>query len=91
MLRVQAEGRVKLFDAALLERAAGRNTEAGQGLATAVTRFPIDGVLKAIVDDEEHLVAERQNVVERRAATGGWIGSGPEGIDRCYRNARRSL
>lgn len=73
MLRVQAEGRVKLFDAALLERAAGRNTEAGQGLATAVTRFPIDGVLKAIVDDEEHLVAERQNVVERRAAMGGWI------------------
>jgi len=73
MLRAQVEGRVKLFDAALLERAAGRNTEAGQGLATAVTRFPIDEVLNSIVDDEEHLVAERQAVVERRAAMGGWI------------------
>ncbi len=73
MLRAQVEGRVKLFDAALLERAAGRNSEAGLGLTTAVTRFPIDVVLKEIVDDEEHLVAERQGVVERRAAMGGWI------------------
>ena len=73
MLRVQAEGRVKLFDAALMERAAGRNTEAGQGLAAAVTRFPIDEVLKGLIDDEEHLVAARQDVVERRAAMGSWI------------------
>jgi signal transduction histidine kinase/CHASE3 domain sensor protein len=73
MLRAQVEGRVKLFDAALIERAAGRNTEAGQGLTTAVTRFPIDDVLKSIVGDEEHLVAERQAVVERRAVVGGWI------------------
>src|SRR4051794_18794889 len=60
MLRAEVEGRVKLFDAALIERAAGRNTEAGQGLETAVTRFPIDNVLKAIVDNEEHLVGARQ-------------------------------
>jgi signal transduction histidine kinase/CHASE3 domain sensor protein len=73
MLRAQVEGRVRLFDAALMERAAGRNTEAGQGLETAVTRFPIDGVLKSIVDDEEHLVAARQETVERRATIGGWI------------------
>jgi len=73
MLRVQVEGRVKLFDAALVERAAGRNTEAGQGLATAVTRFPIDEVLKAIVADEEQLVAERQDTVQRRAKVGGWM------------------
>ncbi len=73
MLRVQVEGRVQLFDAALVERAAGRNTEAGQGLATAVTRFPIDDALKAIIDDEEHLVTERQAVVERRASLGSWI------------------
>jgi len=73
MLRVQVEGRVKLFDAALVERAAGRNTEAGQGLATAVTRFPIDEVLKSIVADEEQLVAERQDTVQRRAKVGGWM------------------
>ncbi len=73
MLRAQVEGRVALFDAALVERAAGRNTEAGQGLATAVTRFPIDAVLTSIVEDEEHLVAERQDVVERRAVVGGWM------------------
>jgi len=73
MLRAQVEGRVKLFDAALVERAAGRNSEAGLGLTTAVTRYPFDEVLKAIVDDEEHLVAERQGVVERRAKMGGWI------------------
>jgi signal transduction histidine kinase len=73
MLRAEVEGRVKLFDAALMERAAGRNSEAGQGLSTAVTRYPIDEVLKAIVDDEEHLVAERQAVVERRARMGGWM------------------
>lgn len=73
MLRAQVQGRVKLFDAALMERAAGRNTEAGQGLTTAVTRFPIDDVLKAIVGDEENLVAARQAVVERRAVFGSWI------------------
>jgi PAS domain S-box-containing protein len=72
MLRAEVEGRVKLFDAALVERAAGRNTEAGQGLETAVTRFPIDDVLKAIVDNEEHLVGARQETAERRARLGGW-------------------
>jgi signal transduction histidine kinase/CHASE3 domain sensor protein len=73
MLRAEVEGRVKLFDAALLERAAGRNTEAGQGLEAAVTRFPIDDVLKAIVADEEHLVAARRETVDRRAKFGAWI------------------
>ena len=73
MLRAEVEGRVKLFDAALLERAAGRNTEAGQGLETAVTRFPLEDVLKSIVDDEERLVAARKDTVERRARIGGWI------------------
>jgi signal transduction histidine kinase len=73
MLRAEVEGRVKLFDAALLERAAGRDTEAGQGLTRAVTRFPIDEVLKAIVDDEAHLVAERENTAERRATVGNWV------------------
>ncbi|HET7924067.1 MAG TPA: ATP-binding protein [Rhodanobacteraceae bacterium] len=73
MLRAEVEGRVKLFDTALLERAAGRNTEAGQGLETAVTRFPIDDALKSIVDDEERLVAARQEIVQRRATIGGWI------------------
>jgi len=73
MLRAEIEGRAKLFEAALIERAAGRNTEAGQGLETAVTRFPIDNALKAIVDNEEHLVGARQETVERRARIGSWM------------------
>jgi signal transduction histidine kinase/CHASE3 domain sensor protein len=73
MLRVQIEGRVKLFDEALLNRAQGRDTEAGRGLTIAVTRFPVDDVLDSLVNEEETLVRQRQDAADRRSRTGSWI------------------
>jgi len=73
MLRMQIEGRVRLFDAALVDRAQGRDTEAGRGLTIAVTRFPVDDVIDGIVNEEEALVSQRQVAAERRSRTGNWI------------------
>lgn len=73
MLRAQVEGRVKLFDEALLNRAERRNSEAGSGLATAVTRYPVDEVLDAIVKEEERLMSQRESTAERRSWLGNWI------------------
>jgi CHASE3 domain sensor protein len=73
MLRVQIEGRVKMFDETLLNRAQGSDTEAGRGLTVAVARFPVDDVLDSIVSEEEALVRQRQNAADRRARTGSWI------------------
>ena len=73
MLRARIEGRVKLFDEALLNRAEGRSADAGQGLAIAVTRYPVDDVLDAIVGEERALVGKREADAERRARVGNWI------------------
>ena len=73
MLRAQIEGRVKLFDEALLDRARGRDSEAGAGLTAAVTRFPVDNVLDAIVKEEEALVDQRRELADRRSRLSGWI------------------
>ena len=73
MLRARIEGRVKLFDEALLNRAEGRSADAGQGLAIAVTRYPVDDVLDAIVGEERALVGQREADAERRARVGNWI------------------
>jgi signal transduction histidine kinase len=73
MLRAQVEGRVQLFDEAMLNRARGRDSEAGQRLTVAVTRFPVNSVLDEIIKDEETLVGQRQAVADRRSRTGNWI------------------
>ncbi|HKE47871.1 MAG TPA: ATP-binding protein [Rhodanobacteraceae bacterium] len=72
-LKAKIEGRVKLFDEALLRRAEGRDSEAGQGLATAVTRFPVDDVLDRLVGEEEDLVRQRTDAATRRENIGNWI------------------
>ena len=73
MLRAQIDGRVKLFDAALVNGAERRDAEAGNGLTTAVTRYPVDAVLDAIVKEEETLVAQRESIADRRSRLGNWI------------------
>jgi len=72
-LRAQIEGRVALFDEALLNRAQGRDSEAGKGLLVAVTRFPVDDVLSAMIVTEERLVAERDRRAARQQRLGDWI------------------
>jgi signal transduction histidine kinase/CHASE3 domain sensor protein len=71
MLRAQIEGRVKLFDEAFMSRAEGR--AAGSPLTDAVTRFPTDDVLDAIVAEEQKLKDEREAAARRRASFGNWI------------------
>ncbi|HJT97820.1 MAG TPA: ATP-binding protein, partial [Rhodanobacteraceae bacterium] len=73
MLRARIDGRVTSFDEALLERAQGRDSQAGKGLLAAVTRYPIDDVLDAIVDVEGHLVADREARAERQTRIGNWV------------------
>jgi PAS domain S-box-containing protein len=73
VLRAQIEGRVREFDNALRERARGRESAAGQGLATAVMRYPVNDVLAAIVKDEESLVDARDREAGRRQRLGSWI------------------
>jgi signal transduction histidine kinase/CHASE3 domain sensor protein len=72
-LRAQIEGRVKLFDEALLQRAQGHVAAAGQGLTAAVLRYPVEDILDAVVKEEERLVDERQAAAEQRARIGKWI------------------
>ena len=72
VLRAQIEGRLRLFDDAMQKRAEGRDSEAGQGLATAVTRYPIDDALDAIVAEEEALVKQRTDAAARRERIGDW-------------------
>jgi PAS domain S-box-containing protein len=72
-LRAQIEGRVASFDEALLNRAQGRDSQASEGLLTAVTRFPVDDVLNAMISTEEGLVAEREQRAQQQTRIGGWI------------------
>ena len=71
MLRAQVEGRVKLFDEAVMNRSEGR--AAGSGLMDAVTRFPADSVLDAIIGEEQKLKDQREAAARRRASFGNWI------------------
>ncbi|HVT31258.1 MAG TPA: ATP-binding protein [Rhodanobacteraceae bacterium] len=73
VLRAQIEGRIHEFDEALRQQARGRESAAGRGLATAVTRYPVNDVLAAIVKDEETLVEARDQEAERRQRVGGWV------------------
>ncbi|HVV95774.1 MAG TPA: CHASE3 domain-containing protein, partial [Rhodanobacteraceae bacterium] len=73
VLRAEIEGRVREFDEALRQRARGRESAAGQGLATAVTRFPVNDVLDAIIKDEETLVDAREREAAHRQRVGGWV------------------
>lgn len=73
VLRAEIEGRVREFDEALRQRARGRESAAGQGLATAVTRFPVSDVLDAIIKDEETLVDAREREAAHRQRVGGWV------------------
>ena len=72
VLRAQIEGRIRQFDEALQRRAEGRDSEAAQGLATAVTRFPVDDALDSLVVEEENLVRQRTAVAVRRQRIGDW-------------------
>jgi signal transduction histidine kinase len=71
MLRAQIEGRVKLFDEAVMNRTQGR--AAGSGLIDADTRFPVEGVLDAIIGEEQKLKDQREAAALRRASLGNWI------------------
>jgi len=71
MLRAQIEGRVKLFEDAVMNRAEGR--AAGSGLMDAVTRFPVDETLDAIIGEEQKLKNQREAAAARRATFGNWI------------------
>jgi len=71
MLRAQIEGRVKLFEDAVMNRAEGR--AAGSGLMDAVTRFPVDETLDAIIGEEQKLKNQRETAAARRATVGNWI------------------
>jgi PAS domain S-box-containing protein len=73
VLRAQIEGRVHEFDEALRQRARGLESVAGRGLATAVTRYPVNDVLAAIVKDEEDLVDARDSEAAHRQRVGGWV------------------
>jgi PAS domain S-box-containing protein len=70
MLRAQIDGRVALFDEAMLNRAQGHESEAGSGLAAAVTRYPLDAALDAVVGAEEKLVQSRERDADRRSRLG---------------------
>lgn len=72
LLRAQIEGRTALFDEAMVQRAQGRDSDAGKGLATAVTRYPVEDVLDALVGEEDRLIARRESAAQRRAMVGTW-------------------
>jgi len=72
VLRAQIEGRTALFDQAMVQRAQGRDSDAGKGLATAVTRYPVEDVLNALVGAEDRLVAQRELAAQRQAMVGTW-------------------
>jgi signal transduction histidine kinase/CHASE3 domain sensor protein len=73
MLRAQIEGRVKLFDEAMTRRAEGRDTDSARGATLAVSRFPVDDVLDAIVGEEQSLVESRDAAAARSERLGSWI------------------
>jgi PAS domain S-box-containing protein len=72
-LGVQIEGRVDLFDEAMLNRAQGRDSAAGQGLRSAVTRYPIKDIMDSIADAEDDLIDQRSQAVARQALIGSWV------------------
>ena len=69
-LRAQIEGRVGLFDQAMLNRAQGLDSAAGTGLATAVTRFPVDEAMNDIIAEEQGLVERRQREADEKYRLG---------------------
>ena len=73
MLRAQIEGRVALFDEAMINRAQGRELEAGTGLAAAVMRYPLDAALDAVVGAEEKLIRTRELESEEKSRRGTLI------------------
>jgi PAS domain S-box-containing protein len=69
MLRERIERRVALFDQSMQE---GANPDAAQ-LATAVERFPVDDIVKAVLAREEGLVEVRQRDADQHVVAGTWI------------------
>jgi signal transduction histidine kinase len=72
-LRAQIEGRIELFDQAMLNRVQGLDSAAGTGLATAVTRFPVDEAMNAIVAEEKGLVERREREANEKYRIGALV------------------
>ncbi|HEY6986478.1 MAG TPA: ATP-binding protein, partial [Rhodanobacteraceae bacterium] len=72
-LRAQIEGRVALFDQAMVSSAEGHDSAASKGLTEAVTRYPLKGVIDQIVDAEERLAGIRSQEVTKRGRVGSWV------------------
>jgi signal transduction histidine kinase len=72
VLRAQVEGRTALFDEAMVQRAQGRDSEAGKGLATAVIRYPVEDVFNTMIGEEDRLIARREREAQRQLTVGTW-------------------
>jgi CHASE3 domain sensor protein len=72
-LRAQIEGRVGLFDQAMLNRAQGLDSAAGSGLATAVMRFPVVKAMDDVIAEEQRLVEQREGVSDEKYLLGTLI------------------
>ena len=69
-LRAQIEGRIELFDQAMLNRVQGLDSAAGSGLATAVMRYPVDEAMDGIIAEEQGLVEQREREADEKYRLG---------------------
>ncbi|MGH8173735.1 MAG: sensor histidine kinase [Rhodanobacteraceae bacterium] len=72
-LRAHIEGRVGLFDEAMLNRAQGLDSAAGTGLARAVLRFPVEDAMNEIIEAEQDIVERREIEADQKYRDGTLI------------------